>query len=65
MSEDNETQPSYLYIWKETILELADPPSALKLPLVCSFSLLCKLYHSFDCFKETCAMGSESVFDKF
>ena len=47
MSEDNEKQPSYLCIWKQTILEFIDSPSALKLPLVSSFSLLCKLYNSF------------------
>ena len=47
MSEDNETQPSYLHIWKQTILELDDPPSALKLLLESSFFPLCKLYHFF------------------
>ena len=46
MSEDNEMQPSYLHIWRQAILELGDPPSALKLPLMSSFSPLCTLYHS-------------------
>ena len=40
MSGDNETQLSYLYIWKETILELVDPPSAMKLPLVSSLQVI-------------------------
>ena len=47
MPESNETQPSYLYIWKQTILEFYNHPAALKLPLVYSFSPLWKLYHSF------------------
>ena len=42
MSEDNETQPSYLYIGKQTILELDNPPSALKLVLVSSVFPLSK-----------------------
>ena len=65
ISEDNEMQPSYLHNWKQTILELDNPPSAKKVPLVSSFSPLCKYTTLFDCFKETSVIGSDSVFDKF
>ena len=47
MSDDNETQPSYPYVSRHTIQELEGLPSALKLPLVPSFSPLFKLNHSF------------------
>ena len=47
LPEDNETQISYPYIWRQTILELDDPPSALELPLVSSSSFLLELYDAF------------------
>ena len=37
-------QPSYLYIWRQTILEFDSPSSVLKLLLVSSFSPPCKLF---------------------
>ena len=57
MSEDNETQPSYLNLWKQTILELEDPPSVTTFPLLSSFSSLCKLYHFFLLFQRNLSYG--------
>ena len=57
VSEDNEIQPSYLHIWRQAILELGDPLSALKLLLVSSFSPLCKLYLSFLLFQRNLCYG--------
>ena len=57
MSEDNEMQLSYMYIWKQTILELADPPLVLKLPLMSFFSLLCKLYQCLRLFQMKLCYG--------
>ena len=53
----NETALSYPYIWRKTILELGEPSLALKLPLVSSFSPLCKLYHFFLLFQRNLRYG--------
>ena len=65
LSEYNETQPFDPYIWRQTILRLDESPSALKLPLVPSFSPLCKLYHSFLLFQRNLPLREKCPFSEF